>query len=54
MTIFESIIAGNNAINGGGVFTDGEGTTRIIQSTIDANIADQGVGSSTIAMAGLH
>jgi hypothetical protein len=44
MTVFASVITGNNANHGGGVFTDGEGSTNIIRSTIAANTAPQGGG----------
>jgi hypothetical protein len=44
MTVFETLVAGNNANHGGGVFTDGEGSTNVLQSTIDANTANQGGG----------
>ena len=44
MTVFASVITGNNANHGGGVFTDGEGSTNIIRSTVAANTAPQGGG----------
>jgi hypothetical protein len=50
LTLFESIVSGNNVTGkGGGVFTENGGKTRIIQSTIDKNTANQGGGVDNAA-----
>jgi hypothetical protein len=53
LTLFESLVSGNNVTDangrGGGVFTENGGRTRIIQSTIDKNTANQGGGVDNAA-----
>jgi hypothetical protein len=44
LTLDHVTLTGNNANHGGGVFTDGEGSTNIIRTTIAANTAPQGGG----------
>jgi hypothetical protein len=44
LTLFKSRVSANTAEHGGGIATEGTGTSRVIQSTIDHNFAANGGG----------